>query len=112
MDTVVDHGHAVIEQGSKSFAAAAKLFDPATRARAVMLYAWCRHCDDETDDQVLGFKAPQPANGEGRARVERLRRRREAFGCFVGKEIGRKNWIEAISHSSPTCSATGSACSR
>lgn len=32
------------------------------------------------------------------ARVERLRRRREAFGCFVGKEIGRKNWIEAISH--------------
>lgn len=73
MDAVVDHGRAVIEQGSKSFAAAAKLFDPATRARAFMLYAWCRHCDDETDNQVLGFNASRPANGEGRARVDRLR---------------------------------------
>jgi 15-cis-phytoene synthase len=41
--------------GSKSFAGAARLFDPATRASAFMLYAWCRHCDDEIDGQVLGF---------------------------------------------------------
>ena len=36
--------------------------------------------------------------GRMRARVERLRRRREAFGCFIEKEIGRGNWIEAVSH--------------
>ena len=73
MDHVVDHGQAVIEKGSSSFAAAAKLFDPATRGRAYMLYAWCRHCDDETDDQELGFDGSQLPPEEGRARVDRLR---------------------------------------
>ena len=43
-----------IEKGSKSFAVAAKLFDPDTRASAYMLYAWCRHCDDVIDGQTLG----------------------------------------------------------
>lgn len=43
-----------IAAGSQSFAAAARLFDPPTRASAFMLYAWCRHCDDEIDGQVLG----------------------------------------------------------
>ncbi|MGD8440409.1 MAG: phytoene/squalene synthase family protein [Holophagae bacterium] len=73
MDAVADHGRTVIEQGSKSFAAAAKLFDPETRARAFMLYAWCRHCDDETDDQDLGFGASKLSVDDGRARVDRLR---------------------------------------
>jgi phytoene synthase len=72
MDRVIDHGQAVIEQGSKSFAAAAKLFDPETRGRAYMLYAWCRHCDDQTDDQVLGFDGSQLSPEEGRDRVDRL----------------------------------------
>ena len=72
MDRVVDHGQTVIEQGSKSFAAAARLFDPETRGRAYMLYAWCRHCDDQTDDQVLGFDGSQLSPEEGRARVDRL----------------------------------------
>lgn len=44
-----------IAKGSKSFAGAAKLFDVETRASAFMLYAWCRHCDDEIDGQVLGY---------------------------------------------------------
>lgn len=44
-----------IEKGSKSFAGAARLFDPQTRASAMMLYAWCRHCDDVVDGQELGF---------------------------------------------------------
>jgi 15-cis-phytoene synthase len=44
-----------IAKGSKSFAGAARLFDRDTRASAFMLYAWCRHCDDEIDGQVLGF---------------------------------------------------------
>jgi phytoene synthase len=73
MDSVVDHGQAVIEKGSSSFAAAARLFDPATRGRAYMLYAWCRYCDDQTDDQELGFHGTQLSPEEGRARVDRLR---------------------------------------
>jgi 15-cis-phytoene synthase len=44
-----------IARGSKSFAGAARLFDAETRASAFMLYAWCRHCDDEIDGQVLGY---------------------------------------------------------
>jgi phytoene synthase len=44
-----------IARGSKSFAVASKLFDPATRARAWLLYAWCRHCDDVIDGQEHGF---------------------------------------------------------
>lgn len=43
-----------IQKGSQSFAAAAALFDPQTRADAEMLYAWCRHCDDVIDGQDLG----------------------------------------------------------
>lgn len=43
-----------IQKGSQSFAAAAALFDPRTRADAEMLYAWCRYCDDVIDGQTLG----------------------------------------------------------
>ena len=50
-DAVVAQSEVAIAQGSKSFAAAARLFDPATRDDAVMLYAWCRHCDDVIDGQ-------------------------------------------------------------
>lgn len=53
-DAVVASSEVAIAQGSKSFAAAAKLFDRATRDDAVMLYAWCRHCDDVIDGQTLG----------------------------------------------------------
>ncbi|MFG1424805.1 phytoene/squalene synthase family protein [Roseixanthobacter glucoisosaccharinicivorans] len=54
MSEVLTASEAAIANGSKSFAAAAKLFDPRTRADAVMLYAWCRHCDDVVDGQELG----------------------------------------------------------
>ncbi len=43
-----------IARGSRSFALASRLFDRETRARATLLYAWCRHCDDLIDGQVLG----------------------------------------------------------
>ncbi|MGI9525327.1 MAG: phytoene/squalene synthase family protein [Hyphomicrobiaceae bacterium] len=46
-----------IAKGSKSFALAARLFSPDIRASAYMLYAWCRHCDDIVDGQVLGFRS-------------------------------------------------------
>jgi phytoene synthase len=43
-----------IARGSKSFAAASTLFDPATRERAWLLYAWCRAADDLADGQEMG----------------------------------------------------------
>jgi phytoene synthase len=52
---LVDTSRLIIQKGSKSFAAAAKLFDEETRENAYMLYAWCRHCDDVIDNQELGF---------------------------------------------------------
>ena len=50
----------IIAKGSKSFRSASRLFDPVTRERAWLLYAWCRACDDLTDGQALGhdMKAP------------------------------------------------------
>lgn len=43
-----------IARGSKSFAAASRLFSPAMRERAWLLYAWCRACDDLADGQDHG----------------------------------------------------------
>ncbi len=51
---LVEHARTTIAAGSRSFAAASKLFDPVTRERAWLLYAWCRHCDDLADGQVMG----------------------------------------------------------
>ncbi|WP_294323697.1 phytoene/squalene synthase family protein [uncultured Sphingomonas sp.] len=51
---LVAYARDTIARGSKSFAAASKLFDPVTRERAWLLYAWCRACDDMADGQELG----------------------------------------------------------
>ena len=56
-DTVLKASRDSIQRGSTSFAAAARLFDPRIREDAYMLYAWCRHCDDEIDGQVMGHGA-------------------------------------------------------
>jgi 15-cis-phytoene synthase len=56
-DAVVSASRDSIQRGSTSFAAAARLFDPRIREDAYMLYAWCRHCDDEIDGQVMGHGA-------------------------------------------------------
>ena len=53
-DEIVAGARDRIQKGSKSFRAASRLFDPVTRERAWLLYAWCRHCDDISDGQVLG----------------------------------------------------------
>ncbi len=53
-ENIIDHATETINAGSKSFAAAARLFDEPTRRSAVMLYAWCRYCDDVIDGQTLG----------------------------------------------------------
>jgi len=61
---------AVMARGSKSFTAAARLFDRETRRDARLLYAWCRHCDDLADGQDLGHGRLQTASAET---IERLR---------------------------------------
>ncbi|MFI2810041.1 15-cis-phytoene synthase CrtB [Microbulbifer sp. JSM ZJ756] len=58
-DKLGQHAAQTIAAGSRSFATAARLFDPATRRSVMMLYAWCRHCDDVIDDQQLGFRAQE-----------------------------------------------------
>ena len=51
---LIAHARDSIAKGSKSFAMASKLFDPATRERVWLLYAWCRACDDIADGQDHG----------------------------------------------------------
>ncbi len=53
-----------LRDGSRSFAMAARLLPPGVRESAVLLYAWCRHCDDVVDGQTLGHGLA-PLSGEG-----------------------------------------------
>jgi 15-cis-phytoene synthase len=55
-----------IARGSKSFAAASKLFDRTTRERVWLLYAWCRKCDDMADGQDHGGAMGNVADPEAR----------------------------------------------
>lgn len=61
-----------IRKGSRSFAAAAALFDAETRADAEMLYAWCRHCDDVIDGQDLGHGMAAPDMASANQRLTTL----------------------------------------
>ena len=70
-EALLDHATETIRVGSKSFAAAARLFDRDTRRSVLMLYAWCRHCDDVVDGQELGHNTAAPVDAT--APVERLR---------------------------------------
>ena len=54
-DQIVAGAREAIQNGSKSFRAASRLFDRETRERAWLLYCWCRHCDDVCDGQIYGF---------------------------------------------------------
>jgi phytoene synthase len=60
-EALLTHATQTIKVGSKSFAAAARLFSADVRRSVLMLYAWCRHCDDVVDGQELGFAATAPA---------------------------------------------------
>jgi phytoene synthase len=53
-DRLVTLAAEMIGKGSKSFAAASRLYDRTTRERVWLLYAWCRRCDDLIDGQDLG----------------------------------------------------------
>lgn len=69
---LVAHATSTINAGSKSFAAAARLFDEYTRQSAVMLYAWCRHCDDVVDGQQLGHGQADGDRSNAEARLAEL----------------------------------------
>jgi hypothetical protein len=73
LPSLVAAASATIGEGSTSFAAAARLLDPATRESAALLYAWCRHCDDVIDGQTLGHAA-RPSDGCAGARLDALER--------------------------------------
>jgi phytoene synthase len=72
---LVAHARETIARGSKSFAAASRLFDRTTRERVWLLYAWCRACDDIADEQDLGGElgtTPGAAADERLAQIRRL----------------------------------------
>lgn len=67
------HAANTMRSGSKSFDAAARLFDADTRRSVLMLYTWCRHCDDVIDNQIAGFAADAPASNSPVQRLMQLR---------------------------------------
>lgn len=83
-DLLVAHAHAAIRRGSKSFAAASRLFDKTTRERVWLLYAWCRACDDLADAQDMGGALGDQSGAE--ERLSTIRRR--TAQAFAGEPSG------------------------
>lgn len=70
---LVEAARDTIARGSKSFAAASRLFDRATRERVWLLYAWCRACDDLADAQDMGGALGDQSGADERlATIRRL----------------------------------------
>ena len=90
---IVDSSRVIIEKGSKSFAAAAKLFDLETRENAYMLYAWCRYCDDQIDNQTLGFDS-KPQSAETTQQV--LAQLKESTQKAIDNEACDEDVFEAL----------------
>lgn len=85
---LVAHARSVIARGSKSFAAASRLFDRQTRERVWLLYAWCRECDDIADAQDMGG-----ALGDQRGADERLANiRRLTALALAGQPTGNASF--------------------
>ncbi len=72
MDAIVAMSRDLIQRGSKSFASAARLLPADLRDDASMLYAWCRYCDDQIDEQDLGFAVTVARPGTPRERLAEL----------------------------------------
>ncbi|WP_010544545.1 phytoene/squalene synthase family protein [Sphingomonas elodea] len=83
-DAIVATAGESIARGSRSFAAASKLFDPATRERAWLLYAWCRRCDDIADGQDHGHGMTIVEDPQ--ARLAEIRERTSA--ALAGEWVG------------------------
>jgi phytoene synthase len=106
-DVVVERSEEAIAQGSQSFAAAAKLFTRETRDDAVMLYAWCRHCDDIIDGQVGGHGQSDNFRDGQRERLINLREQTsaalagEASGEYIFEALQRVVARHDIHHRHP-----------
>lgn len=73
-----------IMRGSKSFAAASRLFSPFVRERAWLLYSWCRACDDLADGQEHGHGMTMVADGPARLAVLE----RQTAAALAGEALG------------------------
>lgn len=79
----------MIATGSKSFSLAARLFPPAIRDAAFLLYGWCRYCDDETDER----RADSPA-----ARLKRVSALITATRSALAGEPQKNDVFDALGH--------------
>lgn len=80
----MEAARASIARGSKSFAAASRLFAPEVRERAWLLYAWCRACDDIADGQDHGHGMTRVADAP--ARIARVKAMTET--ALAGDRVG------------------------
>ena len=106
--TLMDHATDTITVGSKSFATAAKLFDPATRRSVLMLYAWCRYCDDVIDGQELGFNTaarPDAARAAFYDDLFALYKQAQAGLAPVSHGLARLTQPRAVAQSAPALTA-------
>lgn len=74
-----------IEKGSKSFAAASKLFGREMRERVWLLYAWARACDDLADGQDHGGQMSDVADAGARLSHMRGMTARAMAGEITGE---------------------------
>src|SRR3989344_864538 len=103
---LVDHARDSIARGSKSFALASKLFDPLTRERAWLLYAWCRKCDDLADGQDMGHGMSAVADAQERVAYIREQTDRALTGQPTDDPAFAAPAISALPSSSPIPRAT------
>jgi phytoene synthase len=66
-DDVMEEARRLLDEGTRSFGVAARLLPEGVREPAVLLYGWCRRCDDAVDEHLDAGRAALEA------RVERLR---------------------------------------
>ncbi|KQQ47531.1 phytoene synthase [Duganella sp. Leaf126] len=85
-EALMDHATETIKVGSKSFAAAATLFPADVRRSVLMLYAWCRHCDDVIDGQELGF-APAATAPVHDAQAEMAKLEEQTRRAYAGEPM-------------------------
>jgi len=91
MDQVVETSRLMIRKGSKSFYAASRLFDPETRQSAYMLYAWCRYCDDQIDNQNLGMRSANEDHHSAQDRLTTLYQQTQT--AFTGEPVAHPVFI-------------------
>jgi phytoene synthase len=72
MDALVELARKTLADVSKSFAAASRLLGSEHRDSIVLLYAWCRYCDDTIDGEYLGFRSGEEP-GPATVRLEALK---------------------------------------